>query len=162
MADEEPDSGFWVRALKQVVRRTHGNPDAEDLLHAAYLRLEAYRAQQPVTQPIGFLVRTAVNLSIDEHRRASRNVEDGETHILTVVDDGPLADEVIAARERLRRVKQGLEKMPARRREIFLMHRIGGLTYRQIAVQVGLSQSMIEKEMAKAILFLTEWMDGWQ
>ncbi len=95
----------------------------------------------------------------DEHRRATRLA--GEGALLTIVEDGPLADEVIAARERLERVKRGLEKMPARRREIFVMNRFEGLTYRVIAQRVGLSQSMVEKEMAKAILFLTEWMEGW-
>ncbi|MEI9993013.1 MAG: sigma-70 family RNA polymerase sigma factor [Rhizomicrobium sp.] len=162
MAEDGSEAGFWARALKQVLRRTHGNPDSEDLLHSAYLRLEAYRTRETVDNPIGFLVRTAVNLSVDEHRRARRNSEDGEAKILTVVDDGPLADEVLAARERLERVKACLAAMPARRREIFLMNRIEGLTYRQIATEFGLSQSMIEKEMAKAILFLTEWMEGWE
>ena len=162
MPDDGSEAGFWARALKQVLRRTHGNPDSEDLLHSAYLRLEAYRSRETVDNPVGFLVRTAVNLSVDEHRRARRNSEDGDAKILTLVDNGPLADEVIAARERLGRAKAGLAAMPVRRREIFLMNRIEGLTYRQIAAAVGLSQSMIEKEMAKAILFLTAWMEGWE
>lgn len=161
MSADAVDRNYWARALRQVLRRTRGHPDAEDLLHSAYLRLEAYRARHAVESPVGFLVRTAANLKVDEHRRAARHTEDGDAQILAIADEGPLADEVIAARERLGRVKLGLAKMPVRRREIFLMNRIDGLTYRQIASHVGLSQSMVEKEMAKAILFLTDWMEGW-
>ena len=161
MADNASEQGFWLRALKQVRRRTRGSQNAEDLLHSAYLRLAAYRTQQEVDNPVAFLVRTAVNLGVDEHRRAIRHADDGESLILNVVDDGPLADEVIAARERLQKAMEGVAKMPLRRREIFLMSRIDALTYRQIAQRVGLSQSMVEKEMAKAIRFMMDWMEGW-
>lgn len=161
MADDPESAAFWARALKHVVRRTRGREDAEDLLHAAYIRLQAYKAKAPVANPLGFLVRTAVNLSIDEHRHAARVVYSDPDGILAATDEGPLADEVLAARERLERVKLGLAEMPARRREIFLMNRIEGLTYRQIAGRVALSQSMVEKEMARAIHFLATWMVGY-
>jgi RNA polymerase sigma-70 factor (ECF subfamily) len=41
------------------------------------------------------------------------------------------------------------------------MHRLDGLKYRVIAERMGLSQSAVEKHIAKAALFLTEWVEGW-
>lgn len=64
-------------------------------------------------------------------------------------------------RERLVRVKEGLAKLPPRTREIFLMHRLAGFKYREIAAQYGISQSAVEKHIAEAVLFLTEWTQDW-
>jgi DNA-directed RNA polymerase specialized sigma24 family protein len=41
------------------------------------------------------------------------------------------------------------------------MHRLNNLKYHEIASQLGISQSAVEKHIAKAVLFLTEWTEGW-
>ena len=161
MSELPTDRSFWDRMLKRVRRHTRGSSDAEDLLHTAYLRLEGYRTEHEVENPSAFLVRAAVNIAVDQHRQ-ERFRDPGETRNLgRRADDAPLQDEVIAARERLARVNEGLMKLPPRTREIFLMHRIDGLKYREIAAQFGISQSAVEKHIARAMLFLTEWTQDW-
>lgn len=155
------DRIYWARLLKRVVRHTRGRMDAEDLLHTAYLRLERYRADHVVENPSAFLVRTAVNLAIDDHRHERFWETGGEKGYDQRTDDTPLQDEVIEARARLLRVKEGLDKLPKRTCEIFLMHRLQGLKYREIAVHFGISQSAVEKHIARAMLFLTEWTQDW-
>jgi RNA polymerase sigma-70 factor (ECF subfamily) len=41
------------------------------------------------------------------------------------------------------------------------MHRLENLKYREIAQRLGISQSAVEKHIARAALFLTEWTEGW-
>jgi RNA polymerase sigma-70 factor (ECF subfamily) len=41
------------------------------------------------------------------------------------------------------------------------MHRIEGMRHKDIAAQLGISQGAVEKHVAKAMLFLTEWSRGW-
>ncbi len=43
--------------------------DTEDLIQEAFLRLQVYCRDKDVAQTEAFLVRTALNLSIDQHRR---------------------------------------------------------------------------------------------
>jgi len=155
------DKAYWAGLLKRVARHTRHSADAEDLLHSAYLRLEQYRVEHVVENPTAFLVRTAANLAIDHHRHEKfwepgDAKRDGQRP-----DEAPLQDEVIAARTRLERVKEGLAQLSPRTREIFLMHRLRGLKYREIAVHFGISQSAVEKHIAKATLFLTEWTADW-
>jgi DNA-directed RNA polymerase specialized sigma24 family protein len=45
--------------------------DTEDLIQEAFLRLQVYCRDKDVAQTEAFLVRTALNLSIDQHRRAT-------------------------------------------------------------------------------------------
>ena len=161
MAGVPTDRVYWSRLLRRVSRRTRGHGDAEDLLHSAYERLERYRTDHTVENPGAFMVRTAVNIAVDLHRQEKFWEPGNIGQVVHRADDAPLQDEVIAARERLVRVREGLAKLPARTREIFLMHRIEGLKYREIAAKFGISQSAVEKHIAKAMLFLTEWTQDW-
>ncbi len=161
MAEEPSDRAYWGKLLKLVSRHTRGRSDAEDLLHAAYIRLEQYRTEHAVDNPSAFLVRTATNIAIDIHRHEQLWAPGDVGEDVQQPDDAPLQDEVIEARARLARVKEGLGELTPRTREIFLMHRLHGMKYREIAVHFGISQSAVEKHIAKASLFLTEWTRDW-
>jgi RNA polymerase sigma factor (sigma-70 family) len=69
--------------------------------------------------------------------------------------------EVVEVRARLERVKEGLARLSPRTREVFLMHRLSNLKYHEIAARLEISSSAVEKHVAKAVLFLTEWAEGW-
>jgi RNA polymerase sigma-70 factor (ECF subfamily) len=156
------EKGYWADVLARIARRTRSPEGAEDLLHSAWLRLAAYRAEHEVREPVGFLVQTAARLAIDGHRqRKRRNAQPLESLGATLEDDGPLQDEVLAARERLRRVQAGLERLTPRTRQVFVMHKVQGMKLREIAATLGITQSAVEKHVARAVLFLTEWTDGW-
>ena len=159
MTDIPVGRELWSDLLRQIVRRTRNRHDAEDLLHSAYLRLERYRTQNTVNDPAAFLVRTAFNISIDNYRHA--RIQQDRAEIPEIEDSAPLQDEVIAARARLARVRAGLDELTPRTREVFLMHRLDNLKYHEIADRLGISQSAVEKHIAKAVLFLTEWTEGW-
>jgi RNA polymerase sigma-70 factor (ECF subfamily) len=160
MSDIPVNRQVWNRLIREVRSRTRGRADAEDLLHAAYLRLMRYRAQHAVENVAAFLVRTAVNIGVDNYRhdRFTAEVKPDEVGIC---ENSPLQDEVLAARARLERVREGLSRLTPRTREIFLMHRLDDMKYREIAERLGISQSAVEKHIAKAALFLTEWAEGW-
>jgi len=161
MTDIPLDREFWNDVLKRIARRTHRYSDAEDLLQTAFLRLERHRINHTVDNPAGFLVRTAINIMIDgdRHRKLLGNATSNELN--ECEDNSPLQDEVVAARARLARVKSGLEKLTPRTREVFLMHRLESVKYSDIASRLGISESAVEKHIAKAVLFLTEWTNGW-
>jgi RNA polymerase sigma-70 factor (ECF subfamily) len=162
MSGDPKDRQFWAEALARIRRRTRTDQDAEDLLHSAWLRLFAYRAEHEVREPVAFLVQTAANLAVDRHRHLQRtNPQSLETFSGSLEDDSPLQDEVLEARQRLRRVQAGLDKLPPRTRQVFVMHRVHGMKLREISASLGITQSAVEKHVAKAVLFLTEWMDGW-
>lgn len=149
--------------LLRAVRRAVGGSDAaEDLLHTAFVRLSEYSERNTVENPAAFLVRTAANLAVDEHRRVhvrrESPIDIGE--MLDISDGQPLHPEVLAAQERLEKVMAGLESLGPRTREIFLLHRVDGLKYREIAARFDITVSAVEKHIAKASLFLVNWVEG--
>lgn len=162
MAELPNTRSGWLDLLRAVRRAVGGVDSAEDLLHSAFVRLSEYSAREGVDNPSGFLVRTAANLAVDERRRVQVRRESpidiGE--MLNLSDGQPLHPEVLAARERLEKVMAALDSLGPRTREIFLLHRLDGLKYREIAAQLDITVSAVEKHIAKASLFLVNWVEG--
>jgi RNA polymerase sigma-70 factor (ECF subfamily) len=160
MAEIPHSREFWAGVLKRIAKRTGGG-DAEDLLHSAYVRLEQYSATNTVTNPAAFLVRTAVNIGIDNYRHDRRIYGAARVPVPDREDTAAPADEVVVAKELLSRVVSGINCLPDRTRDIFLMHRIDKLEYSEIARRLDISESAIEKQMAKAMLTLADYAKAW-
>src|SRR5688572_2014246 len=152
-----------VRLLLSKLRRLLASrgrspEDIDDLMQEAFLRLQLYCRDSAVHNSEAFLVRTALNLSAEQGRRAYGGRWADEEEVLAVIDSAPAPDEVYAAQQRVSRVKAGLQRLGPRSREAFLLHRLEGLSYVQIAQQLGISVSMVEKHIARASFFLRDWM----
>ena len=151
---------LWERLLRQIGRRARNQSDAEDLLQSAYIRLMKYQKENAVENVEAFLVRAAFNIDVDNYRKEKLffgvTSKDG-----IFSNECPLQDEVLQSQVRLRRVKEGLDQLTPRTRDIFLMHRLEGLKYHEVARRLGISRSAVEKHVAKAARFLTIWSEGW-
>ena len=158
MAELPKDRSGWRALRRRIARATRDPERAEDHLHSAFVKLSEYARRHPVENPTAFLIRTAVNVSVDVRRRHDNRheLQVGLFDLADVPNDHPLQDEVIAARIRLERVQRLLKELSPRTSEIFMMHRAEGMKYREIAAQLGITVSAVEKHIAKAALHLLE------
>jgi RNA polymerase sigma factor (sigma-70 family) len=153
-----------VRALLAKLRRLlqsrgRSSDDIDDLMQEAFLRLQTYCKDRTVQNTEAFLVRTVLNLSAEQGRRSrTRQMASETVQVLAELSKAPTPDEVYSAQQRLLTVRSGLERIGPRSREAFLMHRLDGLSYTQIAEELGVSVSMVEKHIARASFFLRDWM----
>ncbi len=148
--------------LRRLLRsRGASADDVDDLIQDAFLRLQIYCREHEVHQPEAFLVRTVLNLATDRRRyQAHTQQATDAVKALQVVWSSPPADDVLEAQERLLRMKAGLNQLSPRRREVFVLNRIEGYSFPQIARQLGITLSAVEKHAAKAVLAMTDWMEG--
>lgn len=151
----------FSRVRAALIRRGRTRHDADDLVQEAWVRLACYERRQTVDEPEAFLMRAALNLSIDAYRTSRNHGEQVLLDDVVLVDSTPSAETVVLARERIARVSECLAGLDAKTCKIFLAHRIEGLSYLEIARQHRLSVSAIEKHIAKATLVLTCSMEGW-
>lgn len=158
MAELPSNRSGWRTLLRRIARATRDPERAEDHLHSAFIKLTEYARRHPVENPTAFLVRAAVNVSIDVGRLHDNRpgLQVGMLDLTSMADDHPLQDEVIAARIRLEMVQRLLNELSPRTREIFLMHRAEGMKYREIAARLGITVSAVEKHIAKAALHLLD------
>jgi len=146
-----------VRAV--IIRMGVAAQDADDVVQEAFVRLESYARKQEVRSQEAFLVTAAMNVSRDQARHRARVIVDSEdTTIVNLADTAPQPEERLASQERLRRIGSGLQRLDPQTRRCLLAKRLDGLTAAQIAEREGLSVAAVEKRMARALLFLTQWM----
>ncbi len=146
-----------LRYLRKLLRKRGATPElAEDLVQEAMLRLHAYAHEgKEVRNAEAFLMRTALNLAVDTHRheRADR-FEAAPVEELELIDLAPTPDEVFEAEQRLHRMKDTLDRVSRRTREVFFMHRLQGLSHAEIGKLLGISVSAVEKHVASAVTIL--------
>jgi RNA polymerase sigma factor (sigma-70 family) len=146
-----------VRAV--VLRNGVAPQDADDVLHEAFVRLESYTRKQEVRSREAFLVTAAVNLGRDRARHRARvPVDNEEFDLLSLADAAPLPEEQLLTQERLRRVNSGMRRLDPQTRRCLMAKRLDGLTAAQIAERENLGVAAVEKRIARALLFLTQWM----
>jgi len=149
------------RVRTALVRRGRSPQDADDLLQEAWLRFACYETHRDVLRPEAFIMRTALNLAVDAHRRGKQRGDEVAIDEVVLIDFSPSVEEVLLGRERAARLGVCLGRLNERTRQIFLAHRLEGLTYCQIASEHRLSVSSVEKHVAKALLQIATWMEDW-
>lgn len=146
------------KARRAVVRQGIADQDADELVHEAYLKVEAYRREHAVRSQEALLVRAAVNLSIDRQRRAGRLPLAEGAMLYELPDEAPDPARIMEARARLRQVAAGLDRLPERTRRILLKRRLENMSYSEIAASEDMSVAAVEKLVARATLQLMNGM----
>jgi RNA polymerase sigma-70 factor (ECF subfamily) len=176
---EEPDEHprpaieslfFANRArLLSFLRHAGAGDHAEDLLQEAWFRLAAaIAAGTEINEPISYFYRLLHNLVLDWRRgeiRARRRDEswaDATGSARPGISDEPAAERILVAREQLASVQRTLDELGEPTAGIFRRHRLGGITQRRIAEELGMGLSTVEKHLRKAyraLIELTETSD---
>jgi RNA polymerase sigma-70 factor (ECF subfamily) len=128
--------------FKSAYRITGNAGDAEDVLQTVFLRLlRRDRAAAPLENPESYLRRAAVNAALDviRARQSDQTVPLPEETSDLMPAEAPRAD-VSALRQALTRAMGRLKPRPA---EIFSLRFLEGLSNRQIAETLGISQVLV-------------------
>ena len=137
-----------------VVRRIVFAPDvAEELVQDVFFKLWSKREQLAEIDALRtYLYRAARNTALNHLRRQKlelaheeREAAKGEPSTSEATGDSASAVELTEA------VQEAIQRLPPRCREIFLMSRDGGLTYGQIASELGISIKTVETQMGRAL-----------
>lgn len=149
------------RLLRSLARKTASRDEAHDLVHEIFYRLARLGAAGGlrVDRPQSYLGRIATNLLRDRAKHASRHM--ASSHV--PADEAALAgvdqQRLLESRDMLTRIEAAMLRLRPRTREIFMAHRIDGLSYAEIAARTGLTVKGVEKQMSKAIAQIDRMLD---
>lgn len=131
----------------------------EDIMQQCYLNI--WEKMDNILNPLqaqGLVRVYARNLLIDVIRKRIKEdvlwLEQLQQEADKVVDSSLDA----AGREQLILLDIAVEKLPAPNRIVYMLHRENGLSYREIAAQLAISVSTVEKRMSRAIRLLKKEM----
>jgi RNA polymerase sigma factor (sigma-70 family) len=138
--------------LRAVLRRSVSSlADIDDLIQEAFMRILKAREKRPIRSTKSFLFAVARNAMHDLVRR--RTVADSvsitETVSLNVLDDRPGVVDLVIRRQELDLLAEAVRSLPARCRQVFLLRKIQGLSQREIARQLSISENTVETLVAK-------------
>jgi RNA polymerase sigma factor (sigma-70 family) len=142
--------------------RTRDYAEVEDMVQDVFARMVARDSPEPIENLNGYILKTASSVLADRARlRSSRGsglhvAFDSELHGEEEIDP----ERVLAGREDLHAATASLLGLPERTRTVFILRRLEGQRYRDIARHLGISVSAVEKHMVRAIQHLSLAMDN--
>jgi RNA polymerase sigma factor (sigma-70 family) len=127
--------------------------DADDVIQEAYCRIAALESVAHIDSARAYLFQTARHIAL-EHIRRSRIVRiDSVTDIelLRIVDDGPSPERILAGSRQLEQVRALIEGLPSKCREIFVLRRVHGVSQKEIARELGVSENTVEMHAKRGL-----------
>jgi RNA polymerase sigma-70 factor (ECF subfamily) len=140
-------------------RRAPAAFDVDDIVQESYTLLAERERVDDIINPRAYLFQVAQSLVVRSIRRA-RIVPILAVEDLGLVDfpDGAATPEQNAiAHDDLRQLAEVIASMPGQTREAFVLRRVRGLSQREIASQMGLSENTVEKHIVRGIRWLGDW-----
>lgn len=136
-----------------LTERLRDPETAADLAQETFLRYAERGVDGAIAHERSYLYRTAHNLAVDHVRQlASRRTESfAPEDMAHVADERPGIEAAASARQELDRLRALVAALPERTRRIFVLNRIEGLTYAQVAHRLGISESSVQKHLSMAL-----------
>jgi RNA polymerase sigma-70 factor (ECF subfamily) len=146
-------------ALRRRLRaRLGSSEEAGDLVQEAFARLLGAHLASSVRDPAAFLNRIVRNLLIDRSRRKSARAP----HVELAEGDAavpPGQSDAIEVEQMRERYREAVSELPERMREVFILHRVHELGYREIAARLDISVRTVEWHIAQAIVRISRGLD---
>jgi RNA polymerase sigma factor (sigma-70 family) len=133
-------------------RRLGGASCAADLAHDTFVRLMVSRDAQRLNEPRAFLRTLAHGVVVNHWRR--QDIERAWLDALAVLPEplAPSPEERLLALQTLCHIDAMLDRLNPKARTAFLLSQLDGLAYAEIAAQLKVSERMVKKYMAQAML----------
>lgn len=100
---------------------------------------------------VSFIYTIAKNHAIDSLRRNRVKIFSIDSIHEKDYSEGNKGEEKLLYDEEERRIIEAIERLSPRKKEVFELHRVANLTYKQIAEQLGISTSAVEKNISSAL-----------
>lgn len=120
--------------------------DIDDIVQEAYVRVLQAREETIIDSPKAFLFATARNLTLMQlrHRRVVGTDSTAEIDVTDVLDESSDIPGTVARSQELELLTDAIQSLPKRCRQIITLRKIYGLSQREVAEQLGLSEHTIE------------------
>jgi RNA polymerase sigma-70 factor (ECF subfamily) len=143
----EPMLRAWLQA------RFPSLTDTDDLVQESYVRLIRARERGQVRNARNYLFKTALNAALDLLRRNKVVPFEpvGESDSLFVLEESPHAGETASRTEELEILREAMHALPTRCRQVFTLRKLYGLSHREIAAQLDISEKTVEEQVNRAM-----------
>jgi RNA polymerase sigma factor (sigma-70 family) len=141
-------------SLKRFIARfMRSPPDIEDIAQEAYLRAYAVERNRPIEQPKSLLFHIAKHVALSQLTRKARQItdyiEDSDDSAVIQVENS--AEDEISARQILGLHCEAVAELTPQCCQVYLLRKVHGFSHKEIAEQLGIAVSTVEKHLIKAV-----------
>lgn len=150
--NEQEFRDFYEKTHRKVyafaLKHAGDEERAEDIVQLAYVKLWEKRAgiKPEYLSFKSYLFTTVRNQVIKEYQRMLKEQQAGQA-FYELYDEQEKAN----AEKLVEKVQEAVQTLPSRQQEVFQLVKFEGLTYREAAEELGLSESTLEKHMIQAL-----------
>lgn len=146
----------YIPVLRRYFSKRVAADEIEDLIQEVFVRIQSHRGASPIERLDRYLFTVAASVLTDRVRRRSvRHAGDHESWRETHSPVEELTPErVLLGQEALGMIVEAIATLPARTRNVFVLHRFEEMSCVCIAEQLGMSVSAVEKHIMKALRML--------
>lgn len=168
-ASPPPDHSQWFKAevhahdgqLKSYLRGKFPSVrDVDDVVQESYVKIWKARMQSPIKSAKSFLFQVARHLALDQIRR--QDVRKGpdlpDFDVSRVLDDSPGIAETACSREEIVLLAQAIHALPARCREVIILRQMEGISQREIARRLNLSEYTVQTHVVNGLRRIESFM----
>ncbi len=149
------------KLMHRVTSRIVPPREVEDIVQETYVRICQVEKKENIKQPRSFLLRTAKNLAFDHIKRAETRLVDSvdnmaEFELFVSADDDVF--EQVATDKEFGQYCQAIRELPIQCRKVFVLKKVYGYSQKEIAQQLEISESTVEKHIALGVKRCTYYM----
>lgn len=134
-------------------KRLRNEEDVNDALQETSLRLFNFQAHGAAESPTALIYTVAERVAVDFVRRAQSHHASAHCPLedVQLFSQEPSPEQLASAEQDLGHLIEALERLTPKCQDVFLLSRMEGLSYPQIASRCGISVKMVEKYMSRAL-----------
>ena len=136
-------------------RRRIAGLEIDDIVQETYAKLITLESVAGIGNVKNYMFQTAYSVLVSHVRRAKIVAFETVTDLeqLTASRDYSPEDQIVD-RDELNRLARAIATLPGKVRDVFVLRRVNGLSQRDVALELGLSESTVEKHMSRSIYLL--------
>ena len=159
MPQEETDQSRWYRKhlqphepmLKAWLNSRYSEQiDVDDLIQEALIRVLRAREEGDLKSPKAFFFAVARNLALDHIRRSKVVFNESIFYreAMGLFDEAESIEETVSRNQELEILTDAIQALPERCRRVFTLSKVYGMTYNQIAEEMGITFNTVSAQVA--------------
>lgn len=151
------------KSLSNVVARIVPPHEIEDIVQETYVRICQIKNTENISSPKSFIYKTARNLALDYQKQANIRLVDGIDNmealeqLLVEHQQDEMYEKALTDSE-FSNFCEAIRLLPVQCRKVFVLKKVYGYSQREIAAQLNLSESTVEKHIATGMKRCTQFM----